>query len=96
MMSMKPCAQFDKRRTATPAISKKPSPRRRAVSFHRAVLRVAVAEIGKHLLVDLGLIFSIRTLADLHQIEILDRVVVVVEFEVAAQRLEIGLLQRGA
>src|SRR5258705_10756366 len=60
----------------------------------RAVLGVAVAVIGKHLLDDLGLELAVGTLGDLGQIKILDRIAVDVELEIAAQRSEVGLLQR--
>src|SRR4051812_11449152 len=61
----------------------------------RAILGVAVTIVGKHLLDDLGLEFSVRTLGELGQIEILDRIAVDVELEVAAQRSELGLPKRG-
>src|SRR5580693_2630691 len=60
----------------------------------RAILGVAVAVILEHFLDDLGLEFSIGSLGDLGQVKILDRIAVGIEFEAAAQRGEIGLLQR--
>src|SRR5258708_40080487 len=61
----------------------------------RAVLGVTVAVVGKHLLDDLGLEFSVRAFRNLGQIEILDRIAVDVEFEVVAQRGELSLPERG-
>src|SRR5215467_10836444 len=61
----------------------------------RAILGVAIAIGVEHLLDNLGLEFSVRTLGDLGQVEILDRIAIDVELEVAAQRGELGLLQRG-
>src|SRR5690349_8586278 len=62
-------------------------------SLGRAVLGIAVAVILEHLLDVLGLEFAVRTLGDLGEIEVLDRVAVAVEFEAAAQRGEVSLLQ---
>src|SRR5260370_30687333 len=59
----------------------------------RAILGVAVAVILEHFLDDLGLEFSVRTLGDLGQVKILDRIAVGVELEAAAQRGEVGFLQ---
>src|SRR5881227_3541513 len=61
----------------------------------RAVLGVTVAVVGKHLLDDLGLEFPVRAFGDLGQIEILDRIAVDVELEIATQRSELGLPERG-
>src|SRR6185369_14435927 len=63
-------------------------------SLHHAVFGVGIAVVREHLLDDLGLVFAVRPLGDLGQIEVLDRIVIVVELEGAAQRLEVGLLQR--
>src|SRR6201996_7452517 len=60
----------------------------------RAVLGVTVAVFLKDLLHDLGLEFAVRTLRDLGQVKVLDRIAVGVELEAAAQRGEVGLLQR--
>src|SRR5207244_3406572 len=65
-------------------------------SLHRAVLDVWIGVVGEYLLGDLGLEFAVGALGDLHQIEILDRVVVGVELELAAQRGEIRLHERSA
>src|ERR1700686_3589335 len=59
----------------------------------RAILGVTVAIIREDLLHDLGLEFAIRALGDLGQIKVLDRIAVNVEFEAAAQRGEVRLLQ---
>ena len=69
---------------------------RRARSLHRAILDVRIGVVLEHLLRDLGLELAVGALRHLHQIEVLDRIVVGVELEGAAQRLEVGLLQRGA
>src|ERR1700754_4197367 len=61
----------------------------------RAILGVAIAVFLKDFLHDLGLEFAVRTLRDLCQIEILDRIAVGVELETTAQRAEVGFLQRG-
>src|SRR5258706_15272045 len=61
----------------------------------RAILGVTVAVILEHLLGDLGLEFAVRAFGDLGKVEILDRIAVGVEFEPAAQRGEVGLLQCG-
>ena len=53
-------------------------------SLHHAVFGVGVAVPREHLLDDLGLVFAVRTLGDLGQIEVLDRVMVGVELERAA------------
>src|ERR1700721_4857755 len=58
-----------------------------------AFLGVAVAVILKHLLHDLGLEFAVGALGHLGQVEILNRIAVDVEFEVTAQRGEIGFLE---
>src|ERR1700730_6119620 len=63
---------------------------------HRAVLRVDVLVIAEHLLGDLGLELAVLALRRLHQIEVLDRIVIVAELEIAAQRLEVRFLERGA
>src|SRR5579863_3836637 len=55
-----------------------------ALVARRAVLGVAVAVILEHLLYDLGLEFTVGALGDLGQIEVLDRIAVDAEFEVAA------------
>src|ERR1700761_991469 len=59
----------------------------------RAVLGVTVAVFLKDLLHDLGLEFAVRTLCDLGQVKVLDRIAVGVELEAAAQRGKVGLLQ---
>src|SRR5579872_1619449 len=59
-----------------------------------AFLGVAVAVILEHLLHDLGFEFAVGALGDLGQVKILNRISVDIEFEVAAKRGEIGLLQR--
>src|SRR6202167_2890269 len=64
--------------------------------LHRTVLRVRVAVFGEHGFDDFGLIFAVRAFGDFGQIKILDRIVVVVEREAAAQRLELGFLERRA
>src|ERR1700681_1568424 len=56
----------------------------------RAILGVTVAVILEDRLHDLGLEFAVGALGDLGQIKILDRIAVDVEFEVAAQRSEVG------
>src|SRR5262249_35651070 len=60
-------------------------------SLHLAVLRVRIAVVGEHLLRDLRLVLAVGALGDLDQVEILDRIVVAVELERAAQRLEVRL-----
>src|ERR1043166_5915462 len=67
-----------------------------SVSLHSAVLRVGVLVIREHLLGDLGLELAVRALHHLDQIEVLDGIMIVAELEIAAQRLEVGLLERGA
>src|SRR5438552_9438828 len=52
-------------------------------SLHRAILDVRIGVVGEHLLGDLGLELAVGTLRYLHQIEVLDRIVVGVELEVA-------------
>src|ERR1043166_5556145 len=64
--------------------------------LHLAVLRVGVLVIREHLLGDLGLELAVLALRHLDQIEVLDGIMIVAEFEIAAQRLEVGLLERGA
>src|ERR1700704_4518332 len=61
----------------------------------RAILGVTVTVILEYLLDNLGLEFTIRAFCDLGQVKILDRITVAVEFEPAAQRGEVGLLQCG-
>src|SRR3954452_11545575 len=61
-------------------------------SLHRAVFDVRIGIVGEDLLGDLGLVFAIGPLGNLHQIEVLDRIVVGVEPELAAQRGEVRLL----
>src|SRR5450755_3439494 len=61
----------------------------------QAVLGVTVGVVFEHLLDDLGLVFPIRSLGDLGQVEILDRIAVGAELETAAKRGEVGGLQRG-
>src|ERR1700694_1604370 len=58
-----------------------------------AILGVTVAVIFENLLYDLGLEFAVGALGDLGQIEVLNRIAIDVEFETAAQRGEISLLQ---
>jgi len=62
--------------------------------FHRAVLGISIGKVREDLFLDLSLEFTICALAHLDQIEVLDRIAVGVELEVAAQRGEVGLLQR--
>src|SRR5437764_9868911 len=76
------------------SLRSRPSPRKRGEkesSLHRAILHVRVRIILEHLLHDLGLVLTVGALGDLHQIEVLDRIVVGVELEGAAQRLEVRL-----
>src|SRR6516225_3029763 len=56
----------------------------------RALLGVAVAIVLEYFLHDLGLEFAVRTFCNLGQIEVLDRIAVGIELEVAAQRGEVG------
>src|SRR4051812_23171979 len=70
--------------------------RRRAASLHRTILHVRIRVVLEHLLHDLGLEFAVAALRHLDQIEVLDRVVVCVELESAAQRFEIRLPYGGA
>ncbi len=70
--------------------------RRSPRSFHRAVGGVTVAEVAEHLFRDFGLVFAVGALGDPNQIEVLDREMIVVEPEIAAQRFEVGLFERGA
>src|SRR5574337_1075368 len=65
-------------------------------SAHLAVLDVRVGHVAEHLLDDLGLVAAVGALRDLGQVEVLDGIVVGVEAELAAQRLEVGLHQRRA
>src|SRR5262245_38850238 len=64
--------------------------------LHRAVLDVRIGVVLEHLLRDLGLELAVGALRYLDQVEILDRIVVGVELERAAQRLEVGLGERGS
>src|SRR5215212_11827742 len=64
------------------------------LSLHRAIFRVRVGVAFENLLVDLGLELAVGTLGHLHQVEVLDRIMVGVEAECAAQRGEVGLLER--
>src|SRR5262249_41501045 len=64
-------------------------------SLHLAILGVRVALVREHLLDDLGLELAVGSLGDLDEVEVLDRIVVGVELEAAAQRLEVGLGERG-
>src|SRR5262249_51542119 len=64
-------------------------------SFHRTVFRVGVLVIREHLLGDLGLELAVLALGRLDQIEVLDRIVIIAELEIAPQRFEVGLLERG-
>src|SRR6185312_2331451 len=54
-------------------------------SLHRAILHVRIGVVGEHLLGDLRLILAVRALGHLHQVEVLDRIVIGVEFEIPAQ-----------
>src|SRR5205085_4307999 len=65
-------------------------------SLHPAILDVRIGVVGEHFLHDLGLVLAVGALGDLHQIEVLNRVVVGVVLELAAQRLEVSLHQGGA
>src|SRR5574337_870014 len=69
---------------------------RGARSAHLAVLDVRVGHVAEHLLDDLGLVAAVGALRDLGQVEVLDGIMVGVEAELAAQRLEVGLHQRRA
>src|SRR5262245_13567677 len=53
--------------------------------LHRAFRCVGVFVVLEYLFDNLGLIFAIRALGDLDQIEILNGIVISVEFEIAAQ-----------
>src|SRR5215204_507781 len=66
------------------------------LSFHRTILGVRIGIVLEDLLLDLGLELAVGALGHLHQVKVLDRVVVGVEPECATQRGELGLLQGGA
>src|SRR4051812_14039753 len=68
----------------------------RAASLHRTILHVRIRVVLEHLLHDLGLEFAVAALRHLHQIEVLNRVMIGVELEGPAQRFEIGLPYGGA
>ena len=53
--------------------------KRGCLSLHRAVFGVGIAVVREYLLDDLGLVFAVRPLGHLGQIEVLNRIVVVVE-----------------
>ena len=53
-----------------------------------------IGEVSKDLFVDFGLEFAIGAFSDFDQIEVLDRIIVRVELEAAAQRGEVRFLQR--
>src|ERR1700729_3396086 len=59
-----------------------------------AILGIAVAVILEHFLYDLGLEFAVGAFCHFGQIKILDWITVGIELEAAAQRREVGLLQR--
>src|SRR5262245_33630750 len=61
--------------------------------FHRAIFGVRIRVSGEHLFIDLGFKLAVSPLRHLHLIEILDRVVIGVELERAAQRREVCLHQ---
>src|SRR5262249_22070715 len=67
-----------------------------ATSLHRTILGVRIGVVLEHLLDDLGLELAVGALGDLDQVEVLDRIVVGVELEAPAQRLEIRLHHGGA
>src|SRR5215216_3587843 len=60
-------------------------------SLHLTILRVRIGVVLEHLLGDLGLVLPIGALGHFHKVEVLDRVVVGVELERAAQRFEVSL-----
>src|SRR5215471_5457159 len=64
--------------------------------LHRTILGVRIGVVLEHLLDDLGLELAVGALGDLDQVEVLDRIVVGVELEAPAQRLEIRLHHGGA
>src|SRR5688572_24535000 len=67
-----------------------------ALPLHLAVLVVGVLVVLEHLLLDVHrhALGRAAVLDRLQQVEVLDRVVVVVELEVAPDRLVVGLAQR--
>src|SRR5215208_5649217 len=60
-------------------------------SLHLTILRVRIGVVLEHLLGDLGLVLAIGALGHFHKVKVLDRVVVGVELERAAQRFEVSL-----
>src|SRR5579872_1722370 len=64
--------------------------------LHLALVGVGVDVIGEYPLDDLRLVFAVGALGRLDQIEILDRIVVDAELELAAQRNKVRLLQTRA
>src|SRR5271166_3808557 len=64
-------------------------------SLHRTFLGVGVGIVLEHLFHDLRLILAVRALDHLDQIEVLNRIMIDIESEIAAQRLEIRLHQSG-
>src|SRR5262249_36235353 len=65
----------------------------RLLLFHRTVFGVRIGEVRENLFVDFGLELAIGAFGNFDQIEVLDRIVVGVELEAAAQRREIRLFQ---
>src|ERR1700674_152123 len=90
--SCRPLRIWSRRRAADISLAPRPG----TSSFHRAILDVRVGIVLEHLLDDLGLELAVGAFGDLDQVEVLDRIVIGVEPEAAAQRLEVGLLQRNA
>src|SRR5712691_9529810 len=64
--------------------------------LHRAFLVIGILPIFDRGVLQRGLQISVLVLLHLHDVEVLDREVVVVELERTAHRLEVGLAQRGA
>src|SRR5262245_16449068 len=69
------------------------APVRRLLLFHRAILGVRIREVRENLFVDFGLELTIGALGYFDEVEILDRIVVGIELEAAAQRCEICFFQ---
>src|SRR5512135_71136 len=65
----------------------------RPISLHRTVLGMRIGEVSEHLFVDFSLEFAIGAFGNFDQIEVLDRIIVRVEFEAAAQRGKVRFLQ---
>src|SRR5262249_31910458 len=64
--------------------------------LHRAFLVIGILPIFDRGILQRGLYISLLILLPLHDVEFLDRELVVVELERPAHRLEVGLAQRGA